>query len=49
MHMHEELCAPELTIYLSDKLYDTCGIRVEKPKFIQPGKSGKGEHIRFIE
>ena len=49
MHMHEELCAPEMTVYLSDKLFDATGIRVEKPKFIQPGSMPGGAQISFFE
>jgi uncharacterized protein YecE (DUF72 family) len=35
MHMHNEAYSPELTMYLIDKLNDTCGLHLEKPKFIQ--------------
>lgn len=36
MHMEDELCAPEMTVYLSDKLKAVYGIAVQKPSFISP-------------
>lgn len=49
MHMHEELCAPEMIVYMADKLYETSGIKIEKPTFIQPGTPSKGSQISFFE
>lgn len=41
MHMHDEAKSPELTVYLVDELNKTCGLNLEKPKFLngsdQPG------------
>lgn len=35
MHMEDELCAPEMTVYMADKIKAVCGIEVKKPEFIQ--------------
>jgi uncharacterized protein YecE (DUF72 family) len=48
MHMHEELCAPEMTVYMSDKIKAVCGIEVKKPEFIEKGKLPGGQ-IKFFE
>ena len=34
MHMHDETFSPELTVYLVDKLNATCGLTLQKPKFV---------------
>jgi len=36
MHMHNEATSPELTVYLVDRLNAACGLRLDKPVFIQP-------------
>ena len=36
MHMHDEAYSPELTVYLVDKLNETCGLHLQKPVFVQP-------------
>jgi uncharacterized protein YecE (DUF72 family) len=36
MHMHDETYSPELTGYLVDQLNATCGLTLQKPKFITP-------------
>lgn len=39
MHMHDEACSPELTVYLIDKLNVICGLNLTKPRLInQPLK-----------
>lgn len=35
MHMHDETFSPELTVYMIDKLNDTCKLNLKKPAFIQ--------------
>ncbi len=35
MHMHDEAFSPELTVYLVDKLNQSCGLNLQKPKFIE--------------
>jgi len=37
MHMHDEAFSPELTVYLVDELNAACGLRLQKPQFIQGG------------
>ncbi len=37
MHMHDEAFSPELTVYLVDKMNAECGLKLQKPKFIQGG------------
>lgn len=49
MHMEEELCAPEMSIYMADKIKVVCGIEVQKPAFISPGESPKDGQISFFE
>lgn len=34
MHMHDEGLSPELTVYLVDKLNKTCGLKLQRPVFI---------------
>jgi len=34
MHMHDEAFSPELTVYLVDKLNASCGLDLQKPKFV---------------
>jgi uncharacterized protein YecE (DUF72 family) len=34
MHMHDEATSPELTVYLADKLNETCGLNLVRPKFV---------------
>jgi uncharacterized protein YecE (DUF72 family) len=34
MHMHDEAYSPELTVYLVDALNKTCGLSLEKPRFL---------------
>lgn len=36
MHMHDEATSPELTVYLVDKMNAVCGLKLKKPKFIDP-------------
>jgi uncharacterized protein YecE (DUF72 family) len=36
MHMEAELCAPEMTVYMADKIKAVCDITVQKPNFISP-------------
>jgi uncharacterized protein YecE (DUF72 family) len=36
MHMEDELCAPEMTVYMADKLKEVYGIAVQKPSFTIP-------------
>ena len=36
MHMHDEAKSPELTVYMVDKLNTACGLKLTKPKFIDP-------------
>ncbi|CAN5738055.1 DUF72 domain-containing protein [soil metagenome] len=38
MHMHDEAFSPELTVYLVDKLNAACGLKLEKPTFIEAKK-----------
>jgi uncharacterized protein YecE (DUF72 family) len=35
MHMHDEAFSPELTVYLVDKMNETCGLQLQKPQFVQ--------------
>jgi hypothetical protein len=35
MHMYDEAYSPELTVYLVGKLNETCGLQLQKPRFIQ--------------
>lgn len=39
MHMHDEAFSPELTVYMVDKLNDTCGLNLKKPIFIRKNPS----------
>ncbi len=48
MHMEEELCAPEMTIYMADKIKAVCGIEVKKPAFIEKEEK-KGGQTRLFE
>jgi uncharacterized protein YecE (DUF72 family) len=48
IHMHNEEFCPELTAYMSDKLYAATGIRVEKPSFIENGLQPAGEQISIF-
>jgi uncharacterized protein YecE (DUF72 family) len=38
MHMHDEATSPELTVYLVDKMNETCGLNLIKPRFIEKPK-----------
>jgi len=49
MHMEEEICAPEMTVYMADRLKAVCGIEVKKPAFITQGQWPKGGQINFFE
>ena len=35
MHMHDEAFSPELTVYMVDKLNESCGLNLQKPKFVE--------------
>jgi uncharacterized protein YecE (DUF72 family) len=35
MHMHDEAFSPELTVYMVDKLNQSCGLNLQKPKFVE--------------
>ncbi len=35
MHMHDEAFSPELTVYMVDKLNASCGLNLQKPKFVE--------------
>jgi len=37
MHMHDEAFSPELSVYLVDKMNETCGLNLQKPQFVQGG------------
>jgi len=41
MHMHDEATSPELTVYLVDKLNASCGLNLQKPKFIESDQAMK--------
>lgn len=43
MHMEEELCAPELTVYMADRLEQVCGITVPKPFFVMANGAAGGQ------
>jgi len=34
MHMHDEAFSPELTVYMIDKINQSCGLNLQKPKFV---------------
>ena len=35
MHMHDEAFSPELTVYMVDKINQSCGLNLQKPKFVE--------------
>lgn len=35
MHMHDEAFSPELTVYMVDQLNASCGLQLQKPKFVE--------------
>lgn len=39
MHMHDETYSPELTVYLVDKMNAACGLKLQKPKFVEQQQS----------
>lgn len=47
MHMHDEAYSPELSVYLTDKLNEVCGLQLNKPKIIRPGILSRGTPVRF--
>lgn len=49
VHMPEETYAPEMTVYLVNKLNEACGLQLQKPTIIQPGLLARGTQIKFFE
>jgi uncharacterized protein YecE (DUF72 family) len=49
MHMEDEICAPEMTVYMADKLKELYGIDVQKPSLTGPDKKPEGGQIKFFE
>jgi uncharacterized protein YecE (DUF72 family) len=49
MHMHDESTAPELTVYLVDKLNEECGLYLTRPKFIEEMPSKKKTQKKISE
>jgi uncharacterized protein YecE (DUF72 family) len=47
MHMHDEAYSPELSVYLTDKLNEVCGLALPRPKILKPGLLARGTPIRF--
>lgn len=35
MHMHDEAYSPDLAVYMVDQLNKTCGLNLQKPKFVE--------------